>query len=87
MDQAVTADALTERVAAIIAGMKQIPIETIGADTPFRELGMDSLDGINMIYEIELAYDVSISNEEAAEIGSVRELVAKLQTLLADPAS
>lgn len=85
MDRGTTDNAaLTDRVRSIIAGMKQIPVETIGSDTPFHELGMDSLDGINMIYEIELAYDVSISNEEAAEISSVSELVAKLQTLLSE---
>lgn len=80
---ATSTDALIERVTAIIAELKQLPPESIGAETPFRELGMDSLDGINLIYEIENEYNVSISNEEAAEIGSVQQLVAKLQTLLA----
>lgn len=75
-------NALTERVTMIIAELKQLPVASIGAETPFRELGMDSLDGINMIYEIENEYNVSISNEEAAEISSVQQLVAKLQSLL-----
>lgn len=80
---AILTNALTERVTAIIAELKQLPADLIDAETPFHELGMDSLDGINMIYEIENEYNVSISNEEAAEIGSVQQLVAKLQSLLA----
>jgi acyl carrier protein len=44
---------LTERVRAVIAAAQHLPQEKITADSTFQELGIDSLDGINIIFTLE----------------------------------
>ena len=42
---------LTERVRGIIATAQHVPVENITADSTFEQLGIDSLDGINILFK------------------------------------
>ena len=75
-------DSLAERVIAIIAKAKKIPPESISIDSTFEELRIDSLDGLNVFFEIEEAFDLSIPDERARGLRSVREVVEALETLV-----
>ena len=44
---------LTARVRSIIAATQHLPQEKITADSTFEELGIDSLDGINILFAVE----------------------------------
>ncbi len=80
-------DDITEKVLDLIAATKRLPREQVTVNSSFEELGLDSLDAINLIYEVETEFDVSVSNEVANSITSVPQLVEKLKILLAESGS
>lgn len=75
---------LTERVRAIIAAAQHVPQEKITADSTFAELGIDSLDGINILFAVESEFNINIPDEAAQNIRSVRDVVDGIAKLLAD---
>lgn len=75
------AQTVAERVIAIIAKAKKIPPESISIDSTFEELRIDSLDGLNVFFEIEEAFDLSIPDERARGMRTVREVVEALEAI------
>jgi acyl carrier protein len=75
-------DSVAERVIAIIAKAKKIPAESVSIDATFEELKIDSLDGLNVFFEIEEAFDLSIPDETARGMRSVRQVVEALEQQL-----
>ena len=73
---------LTERVIKIIADTQHIPLDTIAPDRTFAELGIDSLDGINILFAVENEFNINIPDEAAQNIRSVREMVDGIEKLL-----
>ena len=51
---------LTARVRAVIAATQHLPQEKITADSTFQELGIDSLDGINILFAVESEFNINI---------------------------
>ncbi len=78
-------DEVTERVIKVVADSRKVSREQISLDTTFEELGMDSLDGISLIFDLEEEFNVAIPNDEAVKIHSVRQTVENLKRLLAAP--
>ncbi len=56
---------LTERVRGIIAAAQHVPVEKIAADSTFEELGIDSLDGINILFAVESEFNINIPDDAA----------------------
>jgi acyl carrier protein len=83
-------DAVAEEVVSIVASVKQIPRESISLDSAFHELGLDSLDTIILISDIEDHFKIAISNDEARAIVRVRDAIERIQmltgSLSSDPA-
>jgi acyl carrier protein len=74
---------LTARVIGVIARMQKIPVDSITLDKTFAELNIDSLDGINIVFEVENEFGIEIPDEEAKEIRSVRQMAEGIEKLLA----
>ena len=70
---------LASKVIGIVAAIKRVPPETIRADAAFDELGIDSLDKINILFELENEFDVDVPDEQARSIRSVNEMIARLE--------
>jgi acyl carrier protein len=77
-------EAVAQKVISAIAKMKKVPPETITMDSTLDELKMDSLDGLNLFFELEEAFDTTISDEQARAMRTVGQIVAEIQRLLAD---
>lgn len=77
-----TPDHVPEKILSLVAAIKRLPRERVSLDSSFEELGIDSLDGINLVFEIEGAFDISIPDEQARSIRSVRQMVEGVQALL-----
>jgi acyl carrier protein len=73
---------LTERVRGIIATAQHVPVEKIAADSTFEELGIDSLDGINILFAVESEFNINIPDDAAQKIRSVRDVVDGIAKLL-----
>jgi acyl carrier protein len=72
-----------ERVMRVIAGTQKLPAERIREESTFRELGIDSLDGLNILFALEEEFALDIADDAAMEFKSVREVVAGIEHLLA----
>jgi acyl carrier protein len=76
-------DELMQRVRSVIAATQRIPVEKVSADSTFEELGIDSMDGVNILFALENEFDISIPDEEAKSIRNVREMAEGVAKLLA----
>jgi acyl carrier protein len=74
---------LAARVIGVIARMQKIPVESVTLDKTFAELNIDSLDGINIMFEIENEFGIEIPDDEARQIRSVRQMAEGIEKLLA----
>jgi acyl carrier protein len=75
---------LAERVTTVIANFTQIPPERITPDMTFPELGLDSLQALNLLYELENEFQVAIPNARALQIRCVRDLLEVMGDLKSD---
>ena len=76
-------DDTTQRCIAIIAKAKNIPADTITLDTTFEELNIDSLDKINISFEVEEAFDIAIPDESLGSLKTVGDVVRGVDQLVA----
>ena len=77
-------DPLTQRVLSCIAATQRISPEKVTVDSSFQELGIDSMDGINILFALENEFDITIPDEQAKQIRSIREMVEGIQKLVAE---
>lgn len=75
-------DELTQRIIKVIADTQHIPAEKITLDSTFAELNIDSLDGINILFALENEFNISIPDEAAQTIRTVREMVEGVTRLV-----
>ena len=73
---------LVERIRAVIAKNQRCEVDKVTIDSTFEELGMDSLDGVNLLFAVEEEFDISISDEDAKSIRTVRQMVEGVEKLL-----
>lgn len=69
------------RVMRVIAETQHIPLETITIDRTFQELGIDSLDGINILFALENEFNTNIPDDSAKQIVTVRDAVEGIEKL------
>jgi acyl carrier protein len=75
-------DDLTRDVIAIIAREQRLPVESISPEATFEQLKIDSLDGVNIVFALEEKYNLTIPDDVAREMKSVRQVVDALRTQL-----
>lgn len=80
-----TESSVAERVIRVFSEFKKVPPEDINMDTTFAELGLDSLDGLNLIFELEEEFNVMIPDDKVESMKSVSEVVDGIQWLLDHP--
>ena len=73
---------LTERVLRVVAANQKLVADKVTIDSTFEQLGMDSLDGVNLVFAIEEEFDLSIPDEAAKSIRSVRQMAEGVAQLL-----
>lgn len=78
-------ETVAERVIRVFAKFKKMPPEDIKMDTTFEELGLDSLDGLNLIFELEEEFDLMVPDDKVQSMKSVAEVVEGIEWLLANP--
>jgi acyl carrier protein len=79
----VMSETIEERVLKVIAKTQRIPLEKVTVDSSFEELGMDSMDSINILFDLESEFDIEIDDEKAKQIRTVREMVDGIRQLVA----
>ena len=78
-----TTGRVADKVLELIAKSKRIPAESVTLDSTLEELRIDSLDGLNLFFDLEEAFDVNIPDDRARTMRTVREIVEGLEQLVA----
>ena len=73
---------LTRRVLRIIAETQRKDPAQVTIDSSFEELGIDSMDGVNIVFALENEFDINVPDEEVKSIRSVRDMVEGVRTLV-----
>ncbi|QQS40084.1 MAG: acyl carrier protein [Acidobacteriota bacterium] len=74
---------IAEKTISVIADFKEIDKNSISVDTKLEDLEMDSLDALNLVFELEEAFDITIPDEQASETKTIGEMVEGIEKLLA----
>jgi acyl carrier protein len=74
---------LIQRVLKVIATSKRIPLETVTVDSEFQALGIDSMDAVEILFALENEFDITIPDEEARAVRSIRDMCAGVERLVA----
>jgi acyl carrier protein len=80
-------DDIATRSIEIIAKAKNIPTDTVHLETSFEELNIDSLDKINISFEVEEAFNIEIPDEALGSLKTVGDVVNGVKQLIEAKAS
>ncbi len=80
-------DELIERVRKVIATSKRLPEEKVTIDSTFEELGIDSMDAVEILFALENEFDINIPDEEVKQVRNVRQMAEGVAKLLAAKAA
>ena len=75
-------DDLSPRVISVIAATQHIAVEKITEESSFQELGIDSLDGINILFALENEFNINIPDDQAQNIRTVQDAIDGVRKLL-----
>ena len=74
---------IARRAIDAIAKAKNRPAGEISAESTFEQLGIDSLDSIEILFQLEEEFDLEIPDEVAQGMDSVGEVIEALRRHLA----
>lgn len=69
---------LIQRVISVIVATQKLPPEKVTIDSTFEELGIDSLDGVNILFALENEFSINIPDDKVEGVRSVRQMVESL---------
>ncbi len=79
-----TGEQIAATIIGLIAAQKSLPPESITPASTFEELQMDSLDKINLSFEVEEHFKISIPDEALSSLRNVGDVIAGVQKLQAE---
>jgi acyl carrier protein len=79
-------ETITDEVGQIVARELNIPVERLTPDTSLQDLGVESLDMIELVFALEDKFNISIpynanAGETAGKAGSAKVGTGKLTTI------
>jgi acyl carrier protein len=80
-------DELIHKVLSVIASTQRIPLEKVTIDSSFEELGIDSMDGVNILFALENEFNITIPDEAAKQIRNIRQMIEGVDKLIAGGAA
>lgn len=86
-DELIPEDDLTPRILRIIAETQRKDVSQVTIDSSFEELGIDSMDGVNIVFALENEFNINVPDEEVKNIRSVRDMVEGVRKLVTQGAS
>src|SRR5215510_15917311 len=70
------------KVIGLIAKKKKLDPSTITAASSFQDLGIDSLDGIDLVFTFEDEFNISIPDQVVQRMKSVGQVIEALREVL-----
>jgi acyl carrier protein len=78
-----TVETIEDRVLRVISNSKRIQLTSVKPENTLDELGIDSLDRLNILFDLESEFDISIDDEEARKARTISDIVGGVQQLVA----
>jgi acyl carrier protein len=75
-------DEMIKRVIGCIAASQKLSPDRVSLDSSFEDLGIDSLDGVNILFALETEFNISIPDQGVLAMKNVREVVEALEKVL-----
>jgi acyl carrier protein len=75
-------DTLKDELREIITEVTEV--EDIPGDTPFADLGIDSMMAIEIVADVEKNYEITISEDELADLTNLDAVYGKVKDKLAE---
>ena len=75
-------DEIEQRVLHVIADTQRLPVEDVTIGKTFEELGIDSMDGVSLLFAVENEFDINIPDDAAKSIRTVQAMVDGVKQLL-----
>jgi acyl carrier protein len=75
-------ESVQDRVLRVIETARQKPSGSVSPDSTFEELEIDSLDRLNLLFDLEGEFDIQIDDEKAKSIAGVREMIDGITLLV-----
>ncbi len=75
-------ESIQDRVLRVIATTKRVPLEGVKPESTFESLGIDSLDRLNILFDLESEFDIEIDDEDAKQVASIPQMVEGVSLLV-----
>jgi acyl carrier protein len=76
-------ESVTDRVISVISKTMHMESARITPASTFEDLGIDSLDGINIAFGLENEFDISIPDDALPKLRSVSDISLGIEQLMA----
>ena len=73
---------VADQVIAAVAAVKHIAREKIALENSLQDLGVDSLDKVTLLFELEKSFQISIPDEQIGSVRTVGDIVEGMASLL-----
>ncbi len=80
-------DDIQSRIIDMVAKSKNLPPSSVNMETTFTELQIDSLDKINLSFEVEEAFSIEIPDDSLNSLKTVGDVVRGVEKLRAATAN
>ena len=71
------------RIIEMVAKSKNVPAASIGPETTFDELQIDSLDKVNLSFEVEEMFSIQIPDDNLNSLKTVGDIIRGVEHLVA----
>ena len=75
-------ETIQDRALRVIATKQGLPLDRVQPDCTFEELGIDSLDRLNILFELEGEFDIQIDDEQAKQVTTLRQMIDGITQLV-----
>lgn len=82
-----TYEDILARCIQLVAAAKNMPPSALSESSTFDSLGIDSLEKINLSFEVEEAFHIAIPDKALSSILTIGDMVAGVQKLLSQKSS
>ena len=75
-------DLVISRITALLRDRFELDVSALTTDSKLRDLGIDSLDGMNIIFNLEEEFGVTIPEDEAKNYTTVAHAIKGITLLM-----
>ncbi len=76
-------ESIQDRVLRVIATTKRVPLDSVKPESTFESLGIDSLDRLNILFDLESEFDIEIDDEDAKQVAGIPQMIEGVSLLVA----